>query len=1217
MRKLLLSLFTLFIVGTLAANAATETLKYTDFTNSSSTGYATQRTYSSSASGLSYKIGASINSNRFQQSKSKGCFFEITANDNNVIIKSVKLVSCNSNYQDSYLVGHANSSALSTGVTAGSGTGKFSDGTNVTCSNGVFTPNDKFFSYYVKSTAIYFQFESIEITYEEATVPDAPTLTTDTKELDFGSVAKDATKDNAGSVTAANLTAGITLEISGTNADMFSVTPATLTTAGGDFTVTYTPTAYGSHSATLTISSTDAESITIPLSGSCPDPDAPQPTTATAQIIMANQGWTAGASKLYANGKTINWVSEDKKVTFTTSATVSVNSNYPAYFDGHGLRLYPASHNVITVNAPDGYHFVNVTPEYSANTVKFSEDKNSYSDAIANGETYNFSNKPSVIYITPSTTSTDNKPNITAITFVIEKDGATPPSPEKPAKPTFDPASGATLTLVDGKVTVTVNCATEGATATILYDEEYIEDVAFPYVITFDKTGSHTVIASASLNGQNSEDAEASYTVVAPTPAKPATPTFDQPDEAELVLENGKATVTVACTTEGATGTATYGGNTYSIDKFPYVITFTTEDIYTVEVIATKDGVDSDKATATYYVENPDPNKPAAPTFSPASGTELTLADGKATVTVNCTTEGATGEYEVDGPGYDSGKTFDIASFPHEITFTQNGTYKIIVFSNSNNVTSDIAEATYTVVGPSAPVITFSQTGGVFSENDEFEVTLNVTGYPAPEVYYTVDGYKAHGTAHGTVEHVMKYDGTPIKVSATASGVAAHPGAMTINVYAKNSVGEALAAETYTFVEPKWVAVTSVDELTDGMQVVWVSQRFGYIMNNTANTNARKADTEVEFTDETRQQLASLPANALFVTLEKDATHGWRFKVGEDQYLYSDGGTSSNHLKIHSLPADYDGQYYATISMAEDGQYSGCANIDFNFSGRNSVLINLNKSKDVANPLISCYERSAHNPATSDTYGYVSIFKQVAATTETPEELFLVMDNNENDGYRQEVAHPFEYKGGGVYELNIADIAVEGSHYNKDGQWELYKNGIAGYFYIRDGKADNTGTVFGPDASQLKYGGTPAPANAPRKAEGEYTDPYVYPQDDYVQLALDGNTGNSPAYTLVKNPDHNYKFATDEDRRTGNYTTFNAGTLRVNYTPGSDAATMQVLEVGEGGTTGVATITADDAANDADAEYYNLQGIKVPAQNLTPGFYIRRTPANSSKIYIR
>ena len=83
-------------------------------------------------------------------------------------------------------------------------------------------------------------------------------------------------------VTGSDLKGAINATISGANANMFSVTPASLS-ASGTIKVTYKPTAEGTHTATLTLSSTGAANVTIALKG-----------TATAQVklyedVAANQ----------------------------------------------------------------------------------------------------------------------------------------------------------------------------------------------------------------------------------------------------------------------------------------------------------------------------------------------------------------------------------------------------------------------------------------------------------------------------------------------------------------------------------------------------------------------------------------------------------------------------------------------------------------------------------------------------------------------------------------------------------------------------------------------------------------------------------------------------------------------------------------------------------------------------------------------------------------
>ena len=96
-----------------------------------------------------------------------------------------------------------------------------------------------------------------------------PVLTTGASSLSF------TTSDNAAvsktlSISGSNLRDNIKISLSGSNASQFSISASSISkdAASGTITVKYSPTATGSHSATLTISSTSATSKTVALSGS-------------------------------------------------------------------------------------------------------------------------------------------------------------------------------------------------------------------------------------------------------------------------------------------------------------------------------------------------------------------------------------------------------------------------------------------------------------------------------------------------------------------------------------------------------------------------------------------------------------------------------------------------------------------------------------------------------------------------------------------------------------------------------------------------------------------------------------------------------------------------------------------------------------------------------------------------------------------------------------
>lgn len=94
-----------------------------------------------------------------------------------------------------------------------------------------------------------------------------PQITVSSKSVAFGTV--EINSQNSQTITAkgSNLTDNISLAISGTNAGMFSLSKNSVS-AGEEVTITYTPTAEGTHTATLTLTSNGATSVEVTLTGS-------------------------------------------------------------------------------------------------------------------------------------------------------------------------------------------------------------------------------------------------------------------------------------------------------------------------------------------------------------------------------------------------------------------------------------------------------------------------------------------------------------------------------------------------------------------------------------------------------------------------------------------------------------------------------------------------------------------------------------------------------------------------------------------------------------------------------------------------------------------------------------------------------------------------------------------------------------------------------------
>lgn len=163
------------------------------------------------------------------------------------------------------------------------------------------------------------------------------------------------------------------------------------------------------------------------------DDSQPEPSTVTAVVTMANQGWTTGAGKLYTNGKNIDWKSDENdsstSLTFSTIATVSGNTTYPAYITSSspsGLRMYGSSNNVITVKAPDGYCFKSVKTTFS---VKSNAVLKLDGTEITTDTERKYTNAPTSIAYSAS----NNQVAISEIVFALEKTSAVHNAPIRKA----------------------------------------------------------------------------------------------------------------------------------------------------------------------------------------------------------------------------------------------------------------------------------------------------------------------------------------------------------------------------------------------------------------------------------------------------------------------------------------------------------------------------------------------------------------------------------------------------------------------------------------------------------------------------------------------------------------------------------------------------------------------------------------------------------------
>lgn len=162
------------------------------------------------------------------------------------------------------------------------------------------------------------------ITYEGGSASTDPTITANPTSVSGMEAVVGGTPATATvAVTGANLTSNIAAAIVEENSP-FSVSPASIAQTDGsasdNLTITYTPTAAGTHTGTLRLTSTDATTVDVTLSGTATLPPAPTITVNPATLNINTQTGTTGSATFTVTGTNLNG---DITVTASEGFTVS------------------------------------------------------------------------------------------------------------------------------------------------------------------------------------------------------------------------------------------------------------------------------------------------------------------------------------------------------------------------------------------------------------------------------------------------------------------------------------------------------------------------------------------------------------------------------------------------------------------------------------------------------------------------------------------------------------------------------------------------------------------------------------------------------------------------------------------------------------------------------------------------------------------------------
>ena len=165
-------------------------------------------------------------------------------------------------------------------------------------------------------------------------------------------------------VTGANLTGNINLSVSGNNAFSLSTTSISATQAenGVNVTVTYNPSAVGTHEATVTLISTDADAVTVKLNGSAEA--APLETYPPVMLDATNitstsftATWTDQTPAENVESYTL-YVSAEPfapAIALLDSVDWSANNNVPTGWTQTGLTYWSSSSACYLSDQANGY----------------------------------------------------------------------------------------------------------------------------------------------------------------------------------------------------------------------------------------------------------------------------------------------------------------------------------------------------------------------------------------------------------------------------------------------------------------------------------------------------------------------------------------------------------------------------------------------------------------------------------------------------------------------------------------------------------------------------------------------------------------------------------------------------------------------------------------------------------------------------------------------
>ena len=689
-------------------------------------------------------------------------------------------------------------------------------------------------------------------------------------------------------ITGTNLKGDINLAISGTNANLFSVSPTTISKSAGSgtVTVTYTPTSVGNHSATLTASSSGATSVNVALSGKASDGAAFDESQCSLTVIKESQSSiVARADGRYSTGYGEYIYLIDKAngqvVRYNKSGTKSVYASV----DGIGTAITSDDAGNILVNkgfagVGSSTNWVIIEPNGTQTALTLNGFTAARLDDVGRVVGNVASSQGGYLYLTPQNQNAVIAVKIANKAFVsatsspatdVTFDASTVAQPIYKTVAEVEAASNKACTAYFRKRTdkniwswngtsATSLGAIEGSTPGDGFDVFELGGVKYGVEpasgsnnygdgIAIRNLSSNAVLASKNLN-LVSEANPSFVSITARVNDDEKSVTIYQNLAGKLVamyrwgMPEGSTTqtvatptfspaagtytsaqnVTIACGTSGAEIHYTLDGSNPTASSTKYTAPITISATTTVKAIAVKSGMNNSAVASATYTINNSPTAPATPTFSPAAGTYTSAQN----VTIACATEGAEIRYTLDG----SNPTASSALFNGPIVISTTTTVKAIAIKSG--VSSSVATAVYTIQGSTPPE---PPVASGLTKVWEQKFTTPASSDARFATGFGAAVYAAQKATDDAPGKILKYTKTGVTTFATVEGMGS---AITSddagNILVNKGFPNATSAANWVIIEPNGTQHELTLTMPDGMEskrLDQVGRVVGNVMSST------------------------------------------------------------------------------------------------------------------------------------------------------------------------------------------------------------------------------------------------------------------------------------------------------------------------------------------------------------------------------------------------